>query len=165
MREIGPAIINVTLGTSSASAVAGTLSLRGEHDRCTLVALNEAITEAIAGSQAVVTADLSDVTFIGVAPVVALLQAKRLLASQSRDLVVVSASRCARRVIGLCGLTELYGDASAPDVVGPPGALASWVEVPEAPRQGADRRPDLGAVAVDSDEPTVDLVVARPAGS
>lgn len=164
---MGANVSRIILAASSAdeSGVASTMSLSGEHDRCTLPALDEALTEAINGSDPVVTVDLSQVTFLGVAPIAALAEAKGRLEAQSRDLVVVSASRCARRVIDLCGLTELYGDESARAGDGIPGALASWVEVPETARTPNDARPGPSHHPARVLLPLIDLAYVRPAGS
>jgi anti-anti-sigma regulatory factor len=54
-----------------------------------------------------VTVDLSGVTFIGTVTIDALVQAGHVLGRQSRSLTVRSPSRCARRVLAVCGHSDL----------------------------------------------------------
>jgi anti-anti-sigma factor len=109
--------------------------LHGEHDRLTVDALTSELDRIIAMDHADVIVDLSDVQFLGVAPLRALAEAEDRLAGQHRTLVLRAPSRCAQRVIDLCA----FGSQRAPGLaqertvsVGPTRLLRTWVAVPLA---------------------------------
>ncbi len=81
--------------------------LDGEHDIATVFDLTDTLTRAISVDDADLVIDLSGVTFIGAASIEVLLRGRSFLRQRSRSLTVRSPSRCARRVIDLCGLTDL----------------------------------------------------------
>jgi anti-anti-sigma factor len=83
---------------------AGTVvRLRGEHDASTVAALSETMARAIALDDADLVVDLSEVQFMGSATVGVIVRARELLAMRSRSLALRSPSRCARRILDLCG--------------------------------------------------------------
>lgn len=84
------------------------LCLRGEHDAFTTSALSEAIAGAVALGEGDLVVDLRDVRFMAVATVGIILQAQDLLRLQSRSVVVRSPSPCARRVLELCGVVDIF---------------------------------------------------------
>jgi anti-anti-sigma factor len=81
--------------------------LDGEHDIATVPVLIDTLTDAISAHDADLIVDLSGVTFMGVATIGALISGRNLLRQQSHSLSVRSPSKCARRVLNLCGLTGL----------------------------------------------------------
>lgn len=83
------------------------LWLRGDHDVATVGGLSEWVTDAIAADTDDVVVDLSGVTFMDGSTVGVLVRAHDLLRTCSRSLVVRSPSRCARRVLDVCGLSGL----------------------------------------------------------
>jgi anti-anti-sigma factor len=104
--------------------------LQGEHDLSTVPALSEAMAWVIAVDDTDVVVDLSEVEFMSAATVGVLIRARELLRVRSRSLVVRSPSRCAQRVLELCGDTDLPDSAEAAALTGTAGALATWVPVP-----------------------------------
>ncbi len=89
------------------------LWLRGDHDVATVGGLSEWVTDAIAADTDDVVVDLSGVTFMDGSTVGVLVRAHDLLRTCSRSLVVRSPSRCARRVIDVCGLSGLVERTAA----------------------------------------------------
>lgn len=89
------------------------ICLRGEHDAFTAGALSEAVAAATARSEGDLVVDLSGVEFMAVATVGVLLQARELLGLQSRSVVLRSPSRCAQRVLDLCGVADRFEPSSA----------------------------------------------------
>jgi anti-anti-sigma factor len=81
--------------------------LRGEHDLSTSAALWHTMTRAIEVAHNDLVVDLSDVEFMGAATVSVILRAAQLLRQESRSLTVRAPSRCARRVLDVCGLSGL----------------------------------------------------------
>ncbi len=81
--------------------------LDGEHDIATVPALTGALKRAISADDTDLVVDLSGVTFIGVAPIEALIRSLERLRLQSRTLSVRSPSTFARRVLDLCGFRGL----------------------------------------------------------
>ena len=80
--------------------------LCGEHDMSTAAALSEILDRAIALDRDVVV-DLSGVEFMAVATVGVILRARESLRLRARSWALRSPSRCARRVLELCGLADL----------------------------------------------------------
>jgi anti-anti-sigma factor len=81
--------------------------LEGEHDIATQSALNATLADAISADQSDVVVDLSGVTFMAGATIDELVRGRAVLQIQCRSLTVRSPSRCARRLLDLCGLTDL----------------------------------------------------------
>jgi anti-sigma B factor antagonist len=116
--------------------------LRGEHDASTVVALSETMARAIALDDADVVVDLSGVHFMGAATVGVIIRAGEFLRLRSRSLVLRSPSRCARRILDVCGLANLLDSrpVDATRMTGAAGALGTWVEMPAS--DPVDRRAD-----------------------
>lgn len=104
--------------------------LRGEHDLSTVPVVSEAMAWVIAVDGSDVVVDLSEVQFMGAATLGVLVGARELLRVRSRSLVVRSPSRCARRVLELCGDTGLLDRVEPAALTGTAGALGTWVQVP-----------------------------------
>jgi anti-anti-sigma factor len=120
--------------------------LRGEHDVSTVAALSEVMARAIALDDADVVVDLSEVQFMGAATVGVIIRAREFLRLRSRFLVLRSPSECARRILDVCGHSDLLLDPRITDatpLTGPAGALGTWVVVPATDR--IDRRVDASA--------------------
>jgi len=120
--------------------------LRGEHDVSTVAALSEVMARAIALDDADVVVDLSEVQFMGAATVGVIIRARQFLRLRSRSLVLRSPSECARRILDVCGHSDLLLDPRITDatpLTGPAGALGTWVVVPATDR--IDRRVDASA--------------------
>jgi anti-anti-sigma factor len=81
--------------------------LNGEHDIATVLVVADALAKATVLSDDDLIVDLSNVTFIGAATIHVLIRARDILSAQSRRLTVRSPSRCATRVLDLCGLTGI----------------------------------------------------------
>ena len=127
--------------------------LRGEHDISTVAELSETLAGAMARDDCDLVVDLSEVQFMGAATIGVLVRARELLQSRSRSLVLRSPSRCARRILDLCGQGDLLEPrpADATPATGTAGALGTWVTVPtadrvdqpvEAPAPDPSRAPD-----------------------
>jgi anti-anti-sigma factor len=120
--------------------------LRGEHDVSTVDALSETLAGAMALDDCDLVIDLSEMEFMGAATIGVLVRARDLLQSHSRSLVLRCPSRCARRILDLCGQGDLLEPrrADAIPATGTAGALGTWVTVPTAdridqPAEGAGR--------------------------
>ncbi len=81
--------------------------LRGEQDASTLEELSRTLATAMALEDVDLLVDVSGVQFMGAAPVGVFGQARELLRLRSRSLGFRSPSTCVRRVLDLCGLTDL----------------------------------------------------------
>jgi anti-sigma B factor antagonist len=81
--------------------------LDGEHDISTLLLLTDTLATAIAADAADLVVDLSGVTFIGAATINELIRGRTTLRHQSRSLTLRSPSRCAQRLLDVCGLRGL----------------------------------------------------------
>jgi anti-anti-sigma factor len=81
--------------------------LDGEHDIATAPVLADTLANVIAADDANLIVDLSRVTFMSTATIDELLQASHLMVDLSRDLRLRSPSKCARRLLDLCGITDL----------------------------------------------------------
>jgi anti-anti-sigma factor len=127
--------------------------LRGEHDVSTVDALSETLAGAMALDDCDLVVDLSEVQFMGAATIGVLVRARELLQSRSRSLVLRSPSRCARRILDLCGQGDLLEPrrADTTPATGTADALGTWVTVPTADRvdQPAEASaPDPGSTPV-----------------
>jgi anti-anti-sigma factor len=144
-------ISSVTVSRLHVTAFAGRNSdrtvvwLRGEHDVSTVAALSETMARAIALDDADVVVDLSDVQFMAAATVRVIIRAREFLRLRSRFLVLRSPSECARRILDVCGHSDLLDPriADATPLTGPAGALGTWVVVPATER--IDRRAHASA--------------------
>lgn len=103
--------------------------LDGEHDASNQALTAQTFTRAIEMGSAEVIVDMRCVEFMGAALISTLVRARANARSSDRSLRVRDPSRCAMRVLEICGLLEIL---SSP-LIGEPGdpsALATWVEVP-----------------------------------
>lgn len=91
------------------------ICLRGELDAFNAGALSETIARAMALGDGDLVLDLSAVEFMAVATAGVLCHTGELLRLQSRSLVLRSPSRCSKRVLDLCGLTDRFELRSAAD--------------------------------------------------
>jgi anti-anti-sigma factor len=102
--------------------------LGGEHDVSTAGALRQTLATVMDTGVDIIV-DLSAVDFIDASVVTVLLYASEVGRANGSSFVLRAPSRCARRVIELCGLSHMVA-------VTPPGAapaLTSWVEIPTVP--------------------------------
>lgn len=106
--------------------------VRGEHDIATKASLIVAITRAARLDDVDVLVDLSEVTFMDVSTIAALVGCRNRLRSRSQGLAVRAPSLSARRVLELCDLTDLVQPATvgATHPSGAAAALSTWVDVP-----------------------------------
>jgi anti-anti-sigma factor len=81
--------------------------LDGEHDSATAAILADALANVTSADDANLIVDLSGVTFMSTATIDQLIRARNLLLGQSRNLTLRSPSKCARRLLDLCGLADL----------------------------------------------------------
>lgn len=81
--------------------------LDGEHDIATLPLLTDTLTRAISADDTDLVVDLSAVTFLSAATIDELVRGRNTLHLQARNLTLRSPSRCASRLLDLCGLTGL----------------------------------------------------------
>lgn len=120
------------------------IRLRGEHDIATVAALAATLSQADAVEGADVVVDLREVEFMDASTIGVIVNARNLLALQSRALTVRSPSVCAQRVLDACGLTDLLDPSAAATgarpVMGASGALGTWVAV--AATERVQRRED-----------------------
>jgi len=86
--------------------------LRGEHDAATASELSETIARAIAADESDLVIDMHDVEFMSAATVGVIVRARTFLNRRSRSLTVRSPSRCVRRILALCELTDLEAAAA-----------------------------------------------------
>jgi len=70
-------------------------------------ALAATLSQAVAAEGASVVVDLREVVFMDASTIGVIVDARNLLALQSRALTVRSPSACAQRVLDACGLTDL----------------------------------------------------------
>jgi anti-anti-sigma factor len=104
--------------------------LRGEHDLSTVDELSATMARGIALGEADLVVDLSRVEFMDAATINAVLWAQDLLRAQDRSLTVRSPSRCARRVLELCDLSDLIDPRFLGTVTGAAAALRAWAPGP-----------------------------------
>jgi anti-anti-sigma factor len=123
--------------------------LGGEHDLSTVGELSAALAQAITLGDADVVVDLTEVLYMGAVTVGVLYRARELLRARSRCLVMRSPPRCVRRVLELCGDTDLLATAEATPFAGSADALRTWVPVPALVSSvGAGRRDEQLTTAV-----------------
>ena len=106
--------------------------LRGEHDIATVAALTETLARVIAIDDADLVIDLSEVQFMGAAPMEVLVRARDFLRMRSRSLTLRSPSAWVSRVLEQGGLGDMVDPCpvEAAHATGPAGALGTWVWVP-----------------------------------
>ena len=78
--------------------------LDGEQDIATVGVLADTLASVVCADDADLIVDLSGVTFMSTATIDELILSRNLLLGQSRTLTLRSPSKCARRVLDLCGL-------------------------------------------------------------
>lgn len=101
---------HLALVTSTAEGAGCTVVwLVGEHDVSTVSEVADALASAIARDDNDVLVDLSGVEFMDAATVGVVLRASAILRTKSRSLHLQAPSRCARRMIDLCGIGALVG--------------------------------------------------------
>jgi anti-anti-sigma factor len=81
--------------------------LDGEQDIATVAVLADTLRNVISADDANLIVDLSGVTFMSSATIDELLRARNLLLGLSRNLTLRSPSKCARRLLDVCGLAGL----------------------------------------------------------
>lgn len=81
--------------------------LDGEHDIATGTVVADSLARATSADGADLIVDLSGVTFFGAATLGVLIRGRNILRGESRNLTLRSPSRCARRVLDVCGLAGL----------------------------------------------------------
>ena len=96
--------------------------LDGEQDIATASLLTDALARTIVADGASVMVDLSEVTFIDAAMIGVMMWGRNLLRLQSRSLTVRAPSRCASRLLEICGLAGLVEQDSP---IGSPSTLLS----------------------------------------
>jgi anti-anti-sigma factor len=107
--------------------------LWGEHDLSTDEALRDRLALAIAEDSPELVLDLSEVDFIAVSTLEVIVQARDLLRQQSRTLTVRRPSRSARRVIDVCGLTDLVAPSPETSGDGPGETIGTRMAAPGVP--------------------------------
>jgi anti-sigma B factor antagonist len=138
------------------------VSLRGEHDLSTTAEVTVALARAIALDDDDLEIDLSGVEFMGAETIGIIIRTRGYLRSRSRELVLRSPSRLARRVVDLCGLAQLIAPhpTDATPTLEAAGALGSWVAVPASDRVAA---PVPAVVSADVEvEPALALAGRAP---
>ena len=111
--------------------------LSGEYDIATVGDLAKVLAGAIALGDADLVVDLAEVEFIDAATIGLLIRARNFLRPRSRQLTLRNPSRCAQRIIDVCGLAGLIDSAPAGPglAIGSSApALSSWVPVPPTHR-------------------------------
>jgi anti-sigma B factor antagonist len=120
-----------TKGSVACAPEGAVVGLRGEHDLATRAAVSAAIGAKLVLGQGDLVIDLSGVTFMDASTVGVIVDARTALGRRNRDLVLRNPSSCARRLIELCGLTDvLERPREAVVVARSRDALGSWVAVP-----------------------------------
>lgn len=142
------------------------ISVVGEHDISNLPLLNGTLASAISADGAEVVVDLSGVTFLDASTIGALIRARNTLRHQSRSLTLRSPSRCAGRLLDLCGMTGLVEanelpvfadgtDSSAEEGASPtPSSIPDLADTghrpPPGPRPGATHLTETTTLIQDS---------------
>jgi anti-anti-sigma factor len=97
----------IFLSPAEWDADTGVVWLRGEHDISTTTALSEVISQVLAAADADLILDLSEVLFMDASTVAVFARTQESLGARSRSLALRSPSRCANRVLELCGFRDL----------------------------------------------------------
>jgi anti-anti-sigma factor len=82
-------------------------TLRGEHDASNAAELTSELDRALTVAHGDLVLDLSEVEFMGASTVGVIAHTRDALDRQHRLLTVQRPTRCARRVLEICGLAEL----------------------------------------------------------
>jgi anti-anti-sigma factor len=85
--------------------------LDGEQDIATVGVLADTLASVVCADDADLIVDLSGVTFMSTATIDELILSRNLLLRQSRTLTLRSPSKCARRLLDVCGLACLVEPA------------------------------------------------------
>lgn len=166
VRSTSPSVLVSRCGCAGGEAARIVLWVRGDHDMATEVSITVGIARAAQRDDMPVLVDLSGVTFMDASTVRAIVGSRDRLQSHGQSLELRAPSPQARRVLELCGLTDLIW--SEPIVAtAAAAALATWVDVPasapaalvdgdarRASRPAATRLPlgVLAAIEVEADE-------------
>lgn len=86
--------------------------LHGEHDVGNAAALAATLAQVISGDDADVILDLSDVQFMSGATIEVIVRASEFLEERNRQLSLRAPSRCAERLVSICGLDSLVSAGS-----------------------------------------------------
>jgi anti-anti-sigma factor len=97
----------IFLSPAEWDADSGVIWLRGELDISTAAVLSEVLTEALVVADADLVLDLSEVLFMDASTVAVFALTRESLRERSRSLVLRSPSRCANRVLDICGFRDL----------------------------------------------------------
>jgi anti-sigma B factor antagonist len=81
--------------------------LVGEQDIATVSVLAEMLTNMASLDDADLVVDLSEVSFIDAATLSVLIRGRNVLQGRSRNLTLRAPSRCAQRVLEMCGVADL----------------------------------------------------------
>ena len=90
--------------------------LGGEQDIATAPVLADTLANVISADDSNVIVDLSSVTFMSTATIDELVQARNLMLGLSRNLMLRSPSKCARRLLDLCGFADLAAPSDTCEV-------------------------------------------------
>jgi anti-anti-sigma factor len=138
--------------------------LRGDHDLSTVAELSATMARAISLSDADLVVDLSRVEFMSASTVSVIVRARELLRARDRSLAVRTPSRCARRVLDLCDLSDLIDPRFAgSSVTGAAAALGTWVPISAMSIRaidGVERRTEMS-----TSDNLPETVVARRVGA
>jgi anti-anti-sigma factor len=107
--------------------------LWGEHDLSTDDTLCATLARAIAVDSPGLVLDLSEVEFMAASTLGVIARAQELLRQRSRSLMVRRSSRVVRRVIDVCGMTDLLEPNPQRSGEKPMRALGTWVAVAAVP--------------------------------
>ncbi|HUS20689.1 MAG TPA: STAS domain-containing protein, partial [Aeromicrobium sp.] len=130
--------------------------LDGEHDASTKVAVRAVIDNAANLDDADVLVDLSGVTFMDASIIGTLIGARQSLGKRFLTLEVRAPSPFARRLLEICGLTELEQSSERMELERNDAApaLATWVDVPT-------KKPRHLAIVADTPEASMAEVERR----
>jgi len=109
----------LTLSREGREAAPIVIWLWGEHDLSTDEALCATLARAIAVDSPGLVLDLSEVDFIAVSTLRVIVRARDFLQQRLRSLTVRWPSRSVRRVIDVCGLTDLLAPRSGSSAMSP----------------------------------------------
>jgi anti-anti-sigma factor len=85
----------------------GVVWLRGEHDISTTTVLSRVISHALAVADGDLVLDLSEVLFMDASTVAVFARIQESVRERAQSLILRSPSRCADRVLDLCGYRDL----------------------------------------------------------
>ena len=83
------------------------VALRGEHDASNAEELSSELGRVVSFDDVDVVLDLSEVQFMGASTAGVIAHTRQALDGQHRRLTVQLPTRCAQRVLELCGLSDL----------------------------------------------------------